>query len=145
MRQELEINLLSVFSCMRAELAAMVSVGGGGSIVNNASIGGVAGIGGLSAYVAAKHGVVGLTRSVAEMAAQGIRVNALVTGNVDTPLYRRLSGVAVDADDDLPAPNPTGRVAAPEEIASFVAFLLSDEATFITGAALPIDGGATAG
>ena len=145
-RQELEINLLSVFSCMRAELAAMVSAEGGGSIVNNASIGGVAGIGGLSAYVAAKHGVVGLTRSVAlEMAPQGIRVNALVTGNVDTPLYRRLSGVAVDADDDLPAPNPTGRVAAPEEIASFVAFLLSDEATFITGAALPIDGGATAG
>jgi len=75
---------------------------------------------------------------------QGLRVNALVTGNADTPLYRRLSGVSVDADDELPAPNPTGRVASPAEIAGFAAFLLSDESAFITGAALAIDGGFTA-
>jgi NAD(P)-dependent dehydrogenase (short-subunit alcohol dehydrogenase family) len=69
---------------------------------------------------------------------------ALVTGNVDTPLYRRLLGAPLDGDVELEAPNPSGRVAAPEEVAAFVAFLLSDEAAFITGAALAIDGGFTA-
>ena len=105
------------------------------------------GIPGLSAYVAAKHGVVGLTRSAAlECAADGVRVNALVTGNVDTPLYRRLLGAADDVDRaDLDAPNPAGRVASPAEIAALVVHLFSDEAAFVTGAALAIDGGATAG
>ena len=142
---ELTTNLTSVFYCLKAEIPAILAGGSGGSIVNNASIGGVAGIAGMSAYVAAKHGVVGLTRCAAlECAEQGLRVNALITGNVDTPLYRRLSGVSLDADDELPAPNPTGRVASPAEIAAFAAFLLSDESAFITGAALPIDGGFTA-
>jgi NAD(P)-dependent dehydrogenase (short-subunit alcohol dehydrogenase family) len=143
---ELALNLTSVFHCLKAEIPAMRRSPAGGSIVNNASTGGVAGIPGLSAYVAAKHGVVGLTRSAAlECARVGVRVNALVTGNVDTPLYRRLSGAPIDGDADLPAPNPTGRVASPDEIAGFVAYLLSDEAAFVTGAALAIDGGATAG
>jgi NAD(P)-dependent dehydrogenase (short-subunit alcohol dehydrogenase family) len=143
--RELAVNLTSVFLCLRAEIAALGQTGLGGSIVNNASIGGVAGIAGMAPYVAAKHGVIGLTRSAAlEYAAGGIRVNALVTGNVDTPLYRRLVGVAPDVDVELPAPNPTGRVASVDEIAAYVAFLLSDESRFITGAALAIDGGATA-
>jgi len=89
--------------------------------------------------------VVGLSRSAAlENADRGVRVNALVTGNADTPLYRSLLGVPADGDLPGPAPNPTGRVAGPDEIASFVAFLLSEESAFITGAALAIDGGATA-
>src|SRR5215471_15798707 len=142
---DLEQNLTSVFYGLKYQIPAMIASPGGGSIVNNASIGGVRGIPGMAAYVAAKHGVVGLTRSAAlEGARRGVRVNALVTGNVDTPLYRDLLGAPAEGELPGPAPNPTGRVAGAGEIASFVAFLLSDESAFITGAALPIDGGATA-
>jgi len=89
---------------------------------------------------------VGLTRSAAlEWAGRGVRVNALVTGNVDTPLYRQLLGAPPERPaDELLAPNPTGRVADPGEVAGLVAYLLSGEAAFLTGAALAIDGGATA-
>jgi NAD(P)-dependent dehydrogenase (short-subunit alcohol dehydrogenase family) len=141
---EVAQNLTTVFHGLKFQIPAMLHAGGG-SIVNNASIGGVGGIPGLAPYAAAKHGVVGLTRSAAlECAQRQVRVNALVTGNVDTPLYRGLLGVAPDADLG-DAPNPTGRVASPDEIAAFVAFLLSDESRFITGGALAIDGGSTAG
>jgi NAD(P)-dependent dehydrogenase (short-subunit alcohol dehydrogenase family) len=145
-QSEIDLNLTSVFNCMKAEIAAIRATRSGGAIVNNASVGGVSGIPGLSAYTAAKHGVVGLTKSVAlECASDGIRVNCLVTGNVDTPLYRRLLGVSpAGGVEALPAPNPTGRVATADEIAGFVTYLLSDEAAFVTGAALAIDGGATA-
>src|SRR5215813_10822147 len=120
---ELEQNLTSVFYCLKFQIAAMTGPGGG-SIINNASIGGVRGIPGLAAYAAAKHGVVGLTRSAAlEGAARGVRVNALVTGNVDTPLYRRLIGAPPEGELAGPAPNPTGRVSSPDEIASFVTYL----------------------
>jgi len=116
---------------MKAEIPAMLESSTGGSIVNNASIAGVAGIAGMSSFAAAKHGVVGLTRSAAlECATHGLRVNALVTGNVDTPLYRRLSGVSLDTELDISALNPSGRAARPEEIAAFM-----------TGAAMAIDGG----
>jgi NAD(P)-dependent dehydrogenase (short-subunit alcohol dehydrogenase family) len=142
---DLEQNLTSVFYSLKFQIPAMLDTAGGGSIISNASVGGVRGIPGMSAYVAAKHGIIGLTRSAAlENAGRGIRVNALVTGNVDTPLYRNLLGVPPEGELPGPAPNPTGRVASPEEIASFVAFLLSDESAFITGAALAIDGGFTA-
>jgi NAD(P)-dependent dehydrogenase (short-subunit alcohol dehydrogenase family) len=101
---------------------------------------------GSSAYSAAKHGLVGLTKSAAlEWADRRVRVNAIVTGNVDTALYRRLLDASPDQPrDQLDAPNPTGRVSDPTEIAGLVSYLLSDEAAFITGSAIPIDGGATA-
>jgi NAD(P)-dependent dehydrogenase (short-subunit alcohol dehydrogenase family) len=138
---ELDANLTSVFLCLKHEIPAITD---GGAILNNASLAAVSGIPSLAAYTAAKHGVLGLTRSVAlEVVDRGVRVNALITGNVDTPLYRRLSGLGLH-DALPPAPNPTGRTATAEEIASLVAFLLSDETTFITGAALTADGGLTA-
>jgi NAD(P)-dependent dehydrogenase (short-subunit alcohol dehydrogenase family) len=144
-RAELDLNLSTVFHGLKHQLPAICRAGGG-AVVNNASAAAVSAVPGLAAYTAAKHGVLGLTRSAAlEWAGRGVRVNALVTGNVDTPLYRRLLGVSAEsAGQELHAPNPTGRVADPAEIAGLVAYLLSDEAAFITGAALAMDGGMTA-
>ncbi|MEV4020749.1 SDR family NAD(P)-dependent oxidoreductase [Nonomuraea angiospora] len=143
-RADLEQNLTSVFYGLKHQVPAILAAGGG-SIVTNASTYGCAGIPGAAPYVAAKHGVVGLTRAVAlENADRGVRVNALVTGNVDTPLLRNLLGAPLDGPLETRVPNPSGRAAQPEEIAALVAFLLSDDAAFITGAALAIDGGATA-
>jgi NAD(P)-dependent dehydrogenase (short-subunit alcohol dehydrogenase family) len=140
-RREIDVNLTGTFLCLKHELAVIAH---GGAVVNNASIAAVSGTPGMAAYTAAKHGVLGLTRSAAlEVTGRGVRVNALVTGNVDTPLYRRLVG-AGPHDDLPPAPNPTGRVATADEVAAFVAFLLGDESRFATGAAMTLDGGFTA-
>ncbi|HEV7452233.1 MAG TPA: SDR family oxidoreductase [Pseudonocardiaceae bacterium] len=144
-RADLDQNLTSVFYCLKYQIPAIMASGGGGAIVNNASIAGSIGIRAMSPYVAAKHGVVGLTRAAAlECASQGLRVNALVTGEVDTPLFRSLLGAPPDGELAAEAMNPVGRISQPDEIAAFVAFLLSDESAFITGAALAIDGGCTA-
>jgi NAD(P)-dependent dehydrogenase (short-subunit alcohol dehydrogenase family) len=142
---ELDLNLNSVFLGLKHQIPA-IHAAGGGTIINNASTAGVSAVPGLAAYSAAKHGLVGLTKSAAlEWADRRVRINAIVTGNVDTPLYRRLLDASPDQPrDQLDAPNPTGRVADPTEIAGLVAYLLSDEAAFITGSAIAIDGGATA-
>lgn len=140
-RADLDQNLTGIFYGLKYEVPAILASGGGGGIVNNASLAGVVGVPTMSSYAAAKHGVVGLTRAVAlGCAEQGMRVNALVTGDVDTPLFRGLLGAPREGELAVPGMNPTGRVARPSEIAAFVAFLLSDEAAFITGAALAIDG-----
>ncbi|MFD3456607.1 SDR family NAD(P)-dependent oxidoreductase [Streptomyces sp. NPDC058691] len=145
---ELELNLSSVFYGLKHEIPAL-QASGGGAILNSASVCGVAAYPNMAGYNAAKHGVIGLTRSAAlDMAATGIRVNALVIGGVDTPLSRSLAQAAPgltteEAWHAAEAMHPLGRMARPDEIAAFAAFLLSDEASFITGAALAIDGGMT--
>lgn len=141
----LALNLTSVFYSLKHEIPAIVA-SGGGSIVNNASVVGVVGDPGAAAYAAAKHGVVGLTRSTAlDAAKEGVRVNALVTGLVDTPLWQGFTASNPEAASALLSRQPTGRAADEAEIAAFATFLLSDESPFITGAALAIDGALTAG
>ncbi|WP_280454664.1 SDR family NAD(P)-dependent oxidoreductase [Nocardia brasiliensis] len=143
-RADLELNLTSVFYGLRHQVPALVAAGGG-AILNNASNLGVVGMGSVAPYVAAKHGVVGLTRAVAlEAAEQGVRVNALVSGAVDTPAFRNSMGATPEGEAAIAALHPLGRISTPAEIAGFCAFLLSVEAGFVTGAALAIDGGFTA-
>ncbi|WP_067864326.1 SDR family NAD(P)-dependent oxidoreductase [Nocardia shimofusensis] len=143
-RADLELNLTAVFYGLRHQVPALAA-SGGGAILNNASNLGVVGMGSVAPYVAAKHGVVGLTRAVAlEAADRGVRVNALVSGAVDTPAFRASMGATPEGEAAVTALHPIGRIAAPDEIASFCAYLLSREASFVTGAALAIDGGFTA-
>jgi NAD(P)-dependent dehydrogenase (short-subunit alcohol dehydrogenase family) len=139
----LAINLTGVFHSMRAELPHMVKAGRG-NIVNMSSICGFVGQAGTAAYVATKHAVIGLTKTVAlEYGAQGIRCNAVCPTYVQTPLtLAELKDPAIWTD--LDSKHATGHCATPEDVAAMVAFLLSDDAQSVTGSAHLVDGGITA-
>jgi NAD(P)-dependent dehydrogenase (short-subunit alcohol dehydrogenase family) len=132
-----------VFLCIRAEIPYLLA-SGGGSIVNTASAAGLIGFAGLPAYVASKHAVVGLTKSVAlEHAGDGIRVNAVCPGSVRTPMLEAFAG-SEQVLEAMGSAAPIGRIGRPEEIAEAVVWLCSEKASFVTGVALPVDGGVIA-
>ena len=137
------INLRGVFLCMKYEIPLMLKQGGG-VIVNTSSGAGVKGFAGQAAYVAAKHGVIGLTKAAAlDYAAKNLRINAVCPGYIDTAMMGRFTGGTPEGRAKVIAEEPVGRMGKPEEIAAAVLWLCSDAAAFMVGHAMVIDGGQT--
>ncbi len=140
----MDINVKGVWLCLKYEIPQMLKQGGG-AIVNTASVAGLVGSKQLSAYSASKHAVVGLTKTAAlEYAAEGIRVNAVCPGIIDTPMLDRLTTSSEDYAAAIAFRQPISRLGTPEEVAEAVAWLCSDAASLVTGLAMAVDGALTA-
>lgn len=138
------INLTGVFNCMKQEISVMLK-NGGGAIVNMSSVAGKVGFQNIPAYTASKHGVIGLTKTAAlEYAEKNIRVNAVCPGVIQTAMIDRFTGGDKEAFRNMAAMQPANRMGKPEEVADLVVFLASDDASFITGESVAIDGAFTA-
>lgn len=143
----IDVNLKGVWACLKAEIPAMLESGGGGAVVNTASEEGLVGGPARGNYVASKHGVVGLTKTAAlEFADAGLRVNAVAPGPIDTGMSpgsmdaADLEGMRETVSEEI----PLGRFGEPEEVAGATAYLCSEDASFVTGHTLVVDGGHTA-
>lgn len=138
------VNLTGVWLCMKYEIPQMLKQGKG-AIVNTASVAGLVGFQGIPPYVASKHGIVGLTKAAAlEYAKEGIRVNAVCPGVIKTPMIDRFTGKDKVVEQQFVDQEPIGRLGEPKEVAKSVLWLCSDAASFVTGTAMPVDGGWTA-
>ncbi|MFZ3474216.1 SDR family NAD(P)-dependent oxidoreductase [Streptomyces sp. 4.24] len=143
--QIMAVNVRGVWNCMRHQIPAMLDSGRPAAIVNTSSVAGVLATGASSAYVAAKHAVLGLTRAAAaEYGLRGIRVNALVVGSTRTEMMDQVLKENPSLEEDFVGRSVQKRMAAPDEIARAAAWLCSDQASFVTGVAMPVDGGWTA-
>lgn len=140
----LAVNLKGVWLGMRAAIPVLLE-GDGGAIVNVSSVAGLVGFRGIPAYVASKHGILGLTKTAAlEYAQKGIRVNAVCPGVIQTAMIDRFIQGRPEVEAQFRAMEPVGRLGRPEEVAEAVVWLCSEEASFVTGAALTVDGGLVA-
>ena len=136
------VNVKGLWLCMRAQVKQMLKQGKTGAIVNTASVAGLRGAPTMPVYSASKHAVIGLTKSAAlEFSRSALRINAICPGFVDTPMLARTIGESDQARSRFLRSQPVGRFGAPNEIAEAAAWLLSDAATFVTGIAMPVDGG----
>lgn len=143
-RTVFDVNVRGVWLSMKYEIPVMLRTGGG-SVINNSSIAGSIGFAGASIYVASKHAVLGLTRTAAlEYSKSGVRVNAVSPAAIDTPMLDRFTGNSPETKEGFGGMHPIGRYGKPEEIAKAVLFLASDDASFVTGHDLLVDGGYTA-
>lgn len=135
------VNLKGIWLCMKYEIPEMLKKSKG-IIVNCSSVAGLVGFQNSPAYVASKHGVIGLTKTAAlENAKLGIRINAVCPGIIKTPMIDRVTGNKKEVEQQFAGMEPVGRFGQPEEIACAVIWLCSDEASFVTGIAMPVDGG----
>jgi NAD(P)-dependent dehydrogenase (short-subunit alcohol dehydrogenase family) len=140
----MNINVRGVWLSMKYQIPEMLKTGGG-AIVNNSSVAGLIGFGGIGIYSASKHAVMGLTKVAAlEYSAQGVRVNAVNPGVIDTSMVDRLAVSLQTEKESLSSLHPIGRIGKPDEVANAVLWLCSEKASFVTGTAMPVDGGYTA-